>query len=112
MTQVTNSIPARVDNADHVKTWREIQAIVNRINVSEGKSEISRHPRPRRNKTNIDQESGSWGRRFENQQARANFQNGVDKIFPTHTCNGHRYYRGTKIKTKVTGNGKNVRARA
>lgn len=49
--------------------------------------------RVRAGKTRRDHRSGAWARRLANQDARGEWsRNGG--AFPTHTLNGHRYYRG------------------
>lgn len=52
---------------------------------------------PRVGKTERDHSSGAHARRISNQQERANWRNSSrgkpsEVRFPSHTCNGHRYY--------------------
>lgn len=113
MTERNTSSAAVETKAPVVITYREIQAIVRKQNLAEGKSAQNYHPRPRRGKTRNERARGEPAQREANKLERGSWCNDTGRTganHPTHTCNGHRYYRGTLKKTKPAMTGKNVRS--
>jgi hypothetical protein len=83
--------------------------------AAESKSNLVFHPRPRFGKTRNELIRKEKLQRETNKLERASWSNDSSRTganHPTHTCNGHRYYRGTVVKTKVAHNGHNVRKQA